>query len=325
MQGEVSKFVEQPQTISWARFPQHRASLPKHGLQNRSIYSNCLSDLQTGLPKARWWLWWSKYGLEAQKFTKVMKLDGFSLVGSFKYLNICHVPSYCLILRESMRFWDLSQGFPIYRCSQRTTPPFIGDFQGCAGAKPAALQLSWKQRFGSSARAFVSPGFKTCFFSEHIIEIQKVPHASAFACHCSPLLAYWKYQTSKHIKTHQTMFFLEELQSSSGLCCSGSQHLVSLSWLERLRRRWSHGRHGRHGRHGLAKERMRKAALDLKKVDKIIRENESRRSETNVSQREWQYDQYVTTKSSRHEIKDKQCKTRSSRQSPKTLWSAFPS
>ena len=194
------------------------------------------------------------------------------------------------------------------------------------GFSKAALEQSPQRCSSVGSRDLEVPHARLCllalrlvFFSEHIIEIQKVPHASAFACHCSPLLAYWKYQTSKHIKTHQTMFFLEELQSSSGLCCSGSQHLVSLSWLERLRRRWSHGRHG------LAKERMRKAALDLKKVDKIIRENESRRSETNVSQREWQYDQYVTTKSSRHEIKDKQCKTRSSRQSPKTLWSAFPS
>ena len=194
MQGEVSKFVEQPQTISWARFPQHRASLPKHGLQNRSIYSNCLSDLQTGLPKARWWLWWSKYGLEAQKFTKVMKLDGFSLVGSFKYLNICHVPSYCLILRESMRFWDLSQGFPIYRCSQRTTPPFIGDFQGCAGAKPAALQLSWKQRFGSSARVSVLPGSKLETDKFLIALLAPNCHSKyqiSFMCCCMLLLQPW--------------------------------------------------------------------------------------------------------------------------------------
>lgn len=223
-----------------------------------------------------------------------MKLDGFYLVGSFKYLNICHVPSCCLILRESMRFWDLSGGFPIYRCSQRTTPPFIGDFQGCAGAKPAALQLSWKQRFGSSARAFVSPGFKTYFFFRTYHWNSESPTCH---CLCLPVLAIARILEVPNIKTHQTMFFLEELQSSSGLCCSGSQHLVSLSWLiSRLRRRWSHGRRGRQGRHGLAKERMRKAALDLKKVDKIIRENESRRSETNASQREWQYDQYFDNK-----------------------------
>ena len=99
-------------------------------------------------------------------------------------------------------FWDHCFPSRILQVPRKSHVGRHGVFQGCAGAKPAALQLSWKQRFGSSARAFVSPGFKTCFFSNISLKFRK-SHLPlpllAIARHCSHIGSTKHQNTSNHV------------------------------------------------------------------------------------------------------------------------------
>ena len=63
-----------------------------------------------------------------------------------------YIYTYRVILRYYKTTFHLSR-------IQNLIRPSVA-VQGFAGVKPAALQLSWKQKFGSSARGCVSLGLR---------------------------------------------------------------------------------------------------------------------------------------------------------------------
>ena len=134
--------------------------------------------------------------------TSVAEFDTHAQVFLYTWFHRCRLAitwvSWTACLSKSWHlFWDHCFPSRILQVPQKSHVGRHGVFQGCAGAKPAALQLSWKQRFGSSARVSVLPGSKLetdKFLIALIALLAPNCHSKyqiSFMCCCMLLLQPW--------------------------------------------------------------------------------------------------------------------------------------